>query len=109
MTASTRPIHSRQRSSAGRSASSLAGLVLILARRPISEAVEPEAWTPRQFTHGAERDQALEQPAAGAIAGGLPSPRRLRVLAEQGRHHGIGLLAAQFWRCCEQAIGAMAE
>jgi hypothetical protein len=33
----------------------------------------------------------------------------LRVLAEQGRHHGIGLLAAQFWGCCEQAIGAMAE
>src|SRR3954454_24154366 len=66
--ASTRPIHSRQRRSGGRSASSRSnGSGAALVRRAMSEAVEARGRAPGQLARGAERDEALEQAAQRTV------------------------------------------
>ena len=68
-TASTRAFHSRQRNSGGRSASSRSKSGSGLDFRAIaSEPVEPEGWAAGELARGAERDQAVEQAPAGAVA-----------------------------------------
>src|SRR6476661_3761458 len=66
--ASTRPIHSRQRSFGGRSASSRSnGSGAALVRRAMSEAIEARGGAPGQLARGGERDQALEQAAQRTV------------------------------------------
>ncbi len=68
-TASTRPFHSRQRDSGGRSARSRSKSGSGLDFRAIaSEPVEPEGWAAGELARRAKRDQALEQPPPGAVA-----------------------------------------
>src|SRR3954451_22912704 len=97
--ASTRPIHSRQRRSGGRSASSRSnGSGAALVRRAMSQAVEARGRAPGQLARGAERDQTLEQAAQRTVGhGGEARGGGHGVVGGKGRDDPRVLFGAQPW------------
>src|SRR6516162_10978845 len=83
ITASTRPIHARQRSS-GASVARFASRSLGLGRRPMgSKSVEAEGGSAGELARRADRHQTFKQPAAAAVSGARAGGRRLGVLGQQ--------------------------
>src|ERR1700751_1647449 len=106
ITASTRPIHARQRSSgvnASRSASRFFGR----ARRPMaSKPVEAERGPTGKLARRPDGHQTVKQPAAAAVGGACARGRRLRVLRQQDLDPARGVTAPQFGRGAQELVRA---
>src|SRR5208337_2186610 len=95
-TASTRAFQSRQRKFGGRSTSSRSKSGSGLDFRAMaSEPVEAKGWASGELARGAKRDQAVEQPPAGAVA-----------QARDGRGGGDGVVGEQRLERARLPLGA---